>query len=56
MPPTGNTTDLIGLQVKLIRYWRYKKCCLNVNQYYVFSQVDIKLIDKDLKEQVTGIQ
>ena len=56
MLPTGNTTDLIGLRVKLTRYQRYKKRCLNVNQCYVIGQVNVKLIDKDLREWVTGIQ
>ena len=56
MPPTGDATDLTKLQIKLIRYWRCKKRCPNVNQCYIFSQVDVKLMDKDLREWVTSIQ
>lgn len=56
VPPTSNANDLIGLRVKLTRYQRYKKRCPNINQCYVLSQVDVKLIDKDLREWVTGIQ
>ena len=56
IPPVSNTIDLIGLWVKLIKYQYYKKYCLNINQYYVLGQVDIKLIDKDLREWVTNIQ
>ena len=54
--PTTNTTNLIGLQIKLTRFQHYKKRYLNINQCYILSQVDIKLIDKDLREQVTSIQ
>ena len=56
IPPASNATNLIGLQVELTRYWCYKKRCLNVNWCYVFGQVNIKLIDKNLREWVTGIQ
>ena len=56
VPPTSNAIDLIGLRVKLTKYQCCKKRCPNINQYYVFGQVDVKLIDKDLREWVTGIQ
>ena len=52
----GSIIDLIGLRIKLTRHQRCKKHCPNANQYYILSQVDIKLIDKDLQEQVTSIQ
>ena len=54
MPSANNTTDLIKLWVKLTKY--YKKHCPNINWYYILSQVNIKLINKNLKEQVTSIQ
>ena len=46
----------MGLRVKLTRYQRCKKHYPNTNWCYVLGQVDIKLIDKDLQEWVTGIQ
>jgi len=52
---SGNI-NLISLRVNLIRHWRYKKNCPNANWCYILNQVDIKLIDKDLREWVTGIK
>ena len=56
VPPTNTATDSMGLRVELTRYWRCKKRCPNVNWCYVLGQVDVKLMDEDLREWVTGIQ
>ena len=56
VPPASNATNLTGLRVELTRYWCCKKRCPNVNWCYVFGQVDVKLMDEDLREWVTGIQ
>ena len=51
----GNT-NLMSLRVNLTRHWRCKKNCPNANWCYVLNQVDIKLMDEDLREWVTGIE
>jgi len=56
VPPAGDFTDSIGLRVQLTRHWRCKKRCLNANWCYVLGQIDVKLMDADLREWVTGIQ
>ena len=48
--------NLIGLRVKLTRHWCCKKHCPNTNWCYIFSQVNVKLINKDLWKWVTSIQ
>ena len=53
--PTGGAISSIDMRIELTRYWRYKKHCLNVNWCYVLGQVDVKLMDEDIREWVTGI-
>ena len=53
---TSGVINLMGLRIELTRHWRCKKYYSNANWCYVLSQVDIKLINKDLREWVTGIQ
>ena len=52
----GGVADLMGLRIELTRHWRCKKHCPNANWCYVLGQVDVKLMDEDLREWVTGIQ
>ena len=51
----NGVANLMGLQIEFTRNWHCKKHCPNANWCYIFGQVNIKLMDKNLQKWVTGI-